>query len=61
MTKENKLVMLLVFRVEIHYADLITKKVIRSELEYMVYARNISDELFNKNYKISKIQVGKKT
>jgi hypothetical protein len=53
--------MLLVFRVEIHYADLITKKVIRSELEYMVYARNISDELFNKNYKISKIQVGKKT
>lgn len=27
----------------------------------MVYTRNISDELFNNNYKISKIQVGKKT
>jgi hypothetical protein len=60
-TKNNKLILLLVFKVETHYADLLTKKIIKSELEFMVYARNISDELFNTNYKISKIQVGKKT
>lgn len=60
-TKSNKLLMLLVFKVETHYADLLSRKTVRSKLEFMVYARNVSDELFNSNYKISKIQVGKKT
>jgi len=27
----------------------------------MVYVRNISDELLNMNYKISKLQIGKKS
>lgn len=55
------MVLLLVFKVETHYSDLVTRKVLRSEVEFMVYGRNISDELLNSNYKISKIQVGKKT
>jgi hypothetical protein len=60
-TASNKLLLLLVFKVETHYADLLSRRPVRSELEFMVYARNISDELSNVNYKISKIQVGKKT
>jgi hypothetical protein len=33
--------------------------VIKTEVDFFIYTRNISDELANRDYKISRIKIGK--
>ena len=59
--EHNQLLLLLIFKVENHFVEPISRKNINSGVEFTIKSYNLTDQLLNSLYKIERIAVGRTT